>query len=84
MWVVFMPFPHLFLLHLLVTVSSFEQAPLCLWMCVSHHHFRINVTRVFSAFYNMLSISADSLLHLKLLNINEHLVCINEHLVCIH
>ena len=75
-WIVVITVPYLFLLYILVTVLSFEQAPLCLWMCVSHHHFRINVTQAFSAFYNMLSISADSLLRLKLLNINEQLVCI--------
>ena len=78
MLVVFMPFLYLFLLHLLDTVLSFEQTPLCLLMCVSHPYFIINVTRALSAFYNnMLSISADSLLDLKLLNINEHLVCIH-------
>ena len=60
MWVVVMPFPHLFLLHI-VTVLSFEQAPLFLWMCVSHHHVRINVTRALSVVYHiiMLSISAE-------------------------
>ena len=50
MWVVVMPFPYLFLLYILVTVLSFVQAHLCLWMCVSHDHVRINVTRAFSSF----------------------------------
>ena len=56
-----MPGPYLFLLHILVTVLSFEQAPLCLWMCVSHIHVRINVTRALCVVYHMLSISAAAL-----------------------
>ena len=76
MWVVVMPCPCLLLLHILVTELILEQAPLCLWMCVSHHHVRINVTRALRVVYHILSISAESLLHLKQWKITEHLVCI--------
>ena len=63
MWVVVMPGPYLLLLHILVTALTFDQAPLCLWMCVSHHHVRINniITRGLSVVYHMLIISADPL-----------------------
>ena len=78
MWIVVLPSAYELLFQILVTVLSFEQAPLCLWMSVSQHHVRINVTRAFSAFYNnMLSISAEYLLHLKLWKVNEQLVCIH-------
>ena len=43
-----------------------------LWMCVSHQHFRINVTRALSVVYHMLSISAEPLQHWKLWKISEH------------
>ena len=50
MWFVVVPSVYVLLLQILVTVLSFDQAPLCLWMCVSHYHVRINVTLALSIF----------------------------------
>ena len=74
MWVIVMPGPYLFHLHILVTVLSFEQAHLLFEdMCVSHHHLGINVTRALSiSFENFSRIFAE----LGLWKITEHLVCV--------